>query len=1033
MKHTHHGLGWAVVLSLLFAAVPARSEVTVDSNTFGSLSARPIGPAVMGGRIAAIDAMHRDGKLTIYVGAAGGGVWKSVNGGTTFEPVFDEQTQAIGAIRIDRADPETVWVGTGESWVRNSVSVGDGIYKTTDGGDHWQHVGLADSERISKILVHPDESDTVYVCATGHLWDANEERGVYRTMDGGKTWDAVLQVDADTGCSDLAMDPQEPDILYAAMWQFRRQPWTFSSGGPGSGLYRSTDGGASWEETRDGLPAGELGRIAVAPAPSRPNVVYATVESESTAMYRSDDLGKSWRETGTTAAVEARPFYFSLLLVDPEDHDRVYKPAQNLGVSKDGGKSFDALGGGTHSDHHALWIDPLNTHHLLLGTDGGLYESADRGVNWNFRQSLPISQFYQVTYDMEMPYNVYGGLQDNGTWYGPSTSVAGVQNKHWDNIGSGDGFHALVDRSDPDIVYVEWQGGRMQRMRRSTGESKNIQPLPGADDPPYRFNWNAALALSPNRDDTVYIGSQFLLRSRNRGDRWEKISPDLTTNDPEKLQQIESGGLTPDNSTAENHCSIYRIAEAHGDENVIWVGTDDGNLQVTRDGGANWSNVVDNVPDLPANTWVTGIDASVHEAGTAFVTFDGHRTGDKATYVYRTTDFGASWASLATEDIDGYALSVRQDIVSPDLLFLGTEFGLYISLDGGQGWARFKGDLPKVGVRDMHIHPREHDLILATHGRGINIIDDISPLRQLTPSVLEASATLLAIPAAAMTIPASVQEFPGDDEFVGRNRSGDAQISYYMKKRHMFGDLKLEIYDAEGTLVSTIPGTKRRGLNRVPWSMRAKPPKVPPASSLVPELFSFLGPRVPVGSYTVKLIQGKNTHEGSIELKLDPRADYTADEIALQDRTVQRLYGMVEELTFLVDRVNDIRDQAEARAEALDGKGKLAGQLEAFAGDVEQFRKTLVATRKGGFIAGEEQLRERLTALYGAVNGYEGRPSDSQLDYMEVMQSKLDAAGGGLATLLTDNLAPLNARLSKTKLEPLAEMSREDWKAGQDR
>ncbi len=1020
-----------VVLAGSLLAIPASGEVEIDSDTFGGLQARAIGPAVMGGRIAALDAVWRDGRLTVWIGAATGGVWKSVNGGTTFKPVFDEHTQSIGALTIDRANPDTVWVGTGEAWVRNSVSVGTGIYRTTDGGDSWEHLGLEDSERIVEILVHPDDGDRVYACVTGHLWDANEQRGVYLTEDAGKTWTPVLQVDGDTGCADLALDPQEPRILYASMWQFRRQPWTFSSGGPGSGLYKSTDGGATWRKLSAGLPAGTLGRIAVAPAPSRPSVVYATVESEKTGLYRSEDLGESWSWAGTTNAVESRPFYFSLLLVDPTDHKRVYKPAGSLAVSSDAGQTWDGLAGGTHADHHALWIDPYNVHHLLLGTDGGLYESYDRGVNWNFRQSLPISQFYQVSYDMQRPYNVYGGLQDNGTWYGPTATPAGIQNKHWNNIGGGDGFHAYVDRADPDIVYVEWQGGRMERMRKSTGERKSIQPLERKGDPKYRFNWNAAMHVSPTRTDTIYAGAQFVFRSRDRGESWERISPDLTTDDPDKQRQIESGGLTVDNSTAENHCTIYRIAESPLNENLIWAGTDDGNLQITRDGGKNWTNVVGNVPGLPRNTWVTGIDPSPHAEGTAHAVFDGHRTGDKNVYVYRTRDHGATWESLATESVAGYALAIRQDPVNPELLYLGTEFGLYISPDAGAHWARFKGDLPKVGVREIQVHPREHDLILATHGRGIYVLDDVTPLRALNAEVLASKAALLPSRPAEMTIPASIQEFPGDDEFVGRNPFSGAQLSYYLKRRHLFGDLKLELYDAEGNLLSTVPGAKRRGLNRVSWSMRLKPPKVAPAASLVPQFFSFLGPRVPAGTYTVKLIQGKDSYEGTLELVPDPRGDYSAEDMALQDRTVMALYRLVERLTFLVDRINDLHDQAGARAAGLGERDRLGLRLRDLATRLDELRKSLVATRKGGFLAGEEQLRERLSSLYGAVNGYEGRPTDSQIEYLAVLESELADAERKFRALLGADLESLNAQLRRKNLEPLVELSRADWEARQ--
>ncbi len=1014
-------------LFCLFWGAASAAGPRFDSSTFGGLKARPIGPAVMGGRIAAIDAVHEDGKLRIWIGSAGGGVWLSRNGGTTFKPVFDEQTMSIGAVKVDRSDPDRVWVGTGEPWTRNSVSIGTGVYKTENGGDDWIHVGLADTERISRILIHPEEPDTVWVCATGHLWDGNEERGVFKTVDGGKNWEKVLYVDRDTGCSDLVIDPQEPDILYAAMWDFRRRPWDFRSGGPGSGVYKSLDGGATWKEIRSGLPEGDLGRIALAVAPSRPNVLYATVESEHTAMYRSEDMGETWRRTGTTDAVESRPFYFSLLVPDPTDYNRIYKPASSLAVSDDGGKTFTGLGGGVHSDLHALWIDPENPLHLLLGTDGGVYETNNRGAHWNFLNRIPVSQFYHVSVDMERPYNVYGGLQDNGTWTGPSDSVGGVQNKNWDNIGMGDGFHAYVEKGDPDLVYVEWQGGRVERMRKSTGEVKSIQPLEGKDDPKYRFNWNAALHVSPTRPNTLYVGAQFLFRSRDRGDSWEKISPDLTTNDPEKQKQLESGGLTVDNSTAENYCTLYSIAESPLDEKVIWAGTDDGNVQVTRDGGKTWANVTGNLDGVPAGTWVTYVEAGHHDPAVAYVTLDGHRTGDRTPYLYRTGDYGKSWVPLAGEGVEGYALSVREDLVDENLLFLGTEFGLYVSLDRGGRWARFKGGLPKVGVRDMVIHPRENDLVIATHGRGIYILDDITPLRDLKPEMLGEKVVLLGSRPAIQTVPSSVQEFPGDDEWVGETPEGSAWISYYMAKRHLFGDLKIELYDEEGKLITSIPGNGRRGINRVNWPMRYKMPKVAPANSLVMQVFSFMGPQVPVGAYRYKLIKGKTELEGSIETRMDPRAGYTAEGMAAQDRTVMKLYRMVENFTFLVDSLIDMQEQARAAKEALGDKDKLGERLQALDDELESLRKDLVATRKGGMLAGEEKLRERLTWLYGAVNGYEGRPGASQMAYKDVLSGQVAQAKDRFESVLGKHLDDLNRRLEKKKAPSLVRLTREDW------
>ncbi len=1005
------------------------AQAAIDASVLEGLEARAIGPAVMSGRIAAIDAVAAH-PVTIYVGAAGGGVWRSKDGGVRFEPVFDDHTQAIGAIAVDPSNPETVWVGTGESWTRNSVSVGNGVYRSDDGGDSWEFVGLSDSERIARIVVNPQDSDTVFVCATGHLWDANEERGVYRTPDRGKTWERVLYVDENTGCSDLTMDPEEPRILYAGMWQFRRRPDFFTSGGPGSALYRSTDGGDTWRELTVGLPEGDKGRIAVAVAPSRPSVLYALVEAERTAMYRSDDLGQSWTEVNASSTVSGRPFYFAYVVVDPTDFNRVYKPGGSLGTSIDGGKSFTSImstGGTYHSDLHALWVNPTNPHHLLLGTDGGLYISYDRGNHWRHVKGLPISQFYEVSVDTEWPYNVYGGLQDNGTWMGPSRSVAGIQNRDWQNIGSGDGFHAFVDPTDPDIVFVEYQGGNLLRYRKSTGEVKQIRPFPDGGEPKLRFNWNTPIHMSATQPGTMYVGSQYLLRSRDRGDTWERVSPDLTTNDPEKQRQEESGGLTIDNTSAENHTTIYTISESPLDGDVIWVGTDDGNLQVTRDGGVTWVNVVENVPGLPKATWVSHVEASRHDPGKAYVTFDGHRTGDLTTYVYRTADFGQTWSSLLTEGLEGYAHVIREDLERRDLLFVGTEFGLFLSLDGGEQWARFGGNIPQVGVRDLVIHPRDHDLIIATHGRGIYILDDLTPLRDLTSEMLDSAVVMLPSRPSVMVIPASVQDFPGDDEFVGPNPEEAASIVYYLKRRHMFGDLLVEVYDTDGNLMSSHPGGKRRGLNRVAWPMRLKSPKVPPATSLVTQMGAFMGPQVPEGTYRVRLIKGSDTYESQVTLVADPRSASSADDRALQDRTVMQLYQMLNDMTYDIESALSLRDQARERADSLGGSGGLARRLTRFADQLDEYRTALVSTSEAGRFAGEERLRERLVDLYGAVNSYEGRPTRSQLDRVEVLAAELAQARSQFAGLIEGQLDDLNSRLAREEMEPIVLLSREEW------
>lgn len=1027
----------ALLLSAALLAWPAAAaaEIDFDSATFGGLRARAIGPAVMGGRIAALAAVAQD-PLTIYVGAASGGVWKSIDAGLTFKPVFDDHPQSIGAIAIDPSDPAVVWVGTGESWTRNTVSVGDGVYKSSDGGETWEHAGLADSERIGAIRVDPTNGDVVYVCATGHLWDANEERGVYKTSDGGETWKRVLHVDADTGCADLDLDPQEPAILYAAMWQFRRSPDFFESGGPGSGLHKSSDGGETWTKLADGLPQGDLGRIAVAVAPSRPSVVYATVESADTALYRSDDVGKTWQRVNASTNVRTRPFYFSELVVDPVDHRRVYKPGFVLTYSTDGGESFTGLFGGgfslggVHPDHHALWINPANPHEMLLGTDGGLYVSQDRALHWRHVQALPISQFYHVSHDDQWPYWVYGGLQDNGSWMGPSRADDGIQNKHWEVVGTGDGFWAFADPRDSNVLYTEYQGGQLTRIDKALGEVKAIKPYPEPGQPDLRFNWNTPIHLSPNDPETIYYGSQFVHRSRDRGESWETISPDLTTNDPRRQRQKQSGGLTIDNSTAENNATIYAISESPHDAQVIWVGSDDGRLHVTRDGGAHWTDVTANVPGVPAGTWVSSVNAGAHGAATAFATFDGHRTGDMGVYVYRTDDHGASWKSLAGDGVEGYAWVIKQDPVNADLLYLGTELGLYLSLDGGGKWARFTENLPRVAVHDLVVHPSEHDVILATHGRGIYVIDDVTPLRALTAEVLEQDVTLLPSRPSVMMITSPLTNFsPG--EFVGETVSEAAAIDYYLKKRHLLGELRIEVYDQQGELITSLPTGKRRGLNRVYWPMRLPPPKLPPATNLV---FVFQGPRVLEGTYQVKLVKkdpkGETELAGEVRLVPDPRSPHSAEDRRIAQETALEIYDRLEDLTYTVDVLIALRDQARERAKALDRKGE-AERLEAFANRLEEMRGTLVSTAEAGWLSGDEQIREELGNLFGEIVGYNGRPTQSQLTRKDVLLGELAAAEKSFDDYVARELPALNAVLERRGLEPLKRQSREEWNAAQ--
>jgi photosystem II stability/assembly factor-like uncharacterized protein len=1033
----------SVIALASFTISASAQDVTLDSDTLSGLPIRPIGPAAMGGRIADITAVHEGQRLTIYIGSASGGVWKSVDSGITFKPIFDKQPSlSIGAIAVDPSNPQTVWVGTGESWVRNSVSVGTGIYRTRDGGDDWDAVGLPDSEHISRILIDPKDGNVVYACALGHLWNSNTERGVFKTTDGGKNWTKLLYRNDSTGCAEMAMDPKNSSVLYAAMWDVRREPHNFRSGGPGSGLFKSTDSGATWHELRKGLPAGDLGRIGIAVAASDHARVYAVVEAKNhTALFRSDDAGESWAEVNNSFNVSGRPFYFARLAVDPKNADRVYKPGFFLTISDDGGKSFssaisasEGFGEQVHGDHHALWINPDNPDQMLLGTDGGVYQSLDRAAHWRFLSNLPVSQFYHVSADMADPYNIYGGLQDNGTWMGPSRAIDGIANRHWRNLYFGDGFWAFPDPSDNDYAYVEYQGAMIARFRKSTGEAKDIKPLPRANEPEFRFNWNAPIHMSANHPGTIYLGGQFLFRSRDHGESWDRISPDLTTNDPARQHQELSGGLTIDNSDAEKFETIYTISESPKNGEVIWVGTDDGNVQVTRDGGKHWTNVVKNISGLPSGTWVSTIEASHFDPGIAYATFDGHATGDMKTYVYRTKDYGLTWTSLSTAELSGYAHVVREDLVNTNLLFVGTEFGLFISIDGGAHWAQFKGSLPNVAVRDIAIQPRESDLILATHGRGIYILDDLTPIRALTPEILAKDAAMLPSRPSVLVLPAGEQRADGDSEFRGRTLPEAAAIVYYQKKRHIFGDLKLEIYDSKGQLIMSLQGEKRRGLNRVQWPEREKPPKMPPAAGLVENEYTFFGPQEQEGTYTVRLTKGKETFASEVKLVPDPRSKSTPADRELQHKTVTQLYDMLAQLTYIVDATNDLRDQIKQRQAPASGgqagskmNDQLKAQLDALSQKLDDFRSTLVSVKEGGMITGEKKLREHLGELYGSVNGYSGRPTQSQIESTAVLVKKLDDAGAQFKSIATAQVQSLNTALQDNQQPPLTVTSRDDW------
>ena len=992
-------------ISITWLACISGLRGQVTEATFGDIAGRHIGPARMSGRISCLDA-EKNNPDVVWVGAAGGGVWKSINRGTTFKSVFDEYPQSVGTITIDQNHPDTVWVGTGEVWTRNSVSVGTGVYRTTDGGAKWEYMGLPGSERIGRILIDPVNPDIVWAAVLGALWGDSDERGVYKTTDGGKSWTKTLFVNASTGCADMAMDPEDRSVIYASMWDFRREAHTFRSGGPGSGLYRSTDGGTTWNRIHNGLPSGTLGRIAVAVSPVKPHWLYALVESEKSALYRSSDRGSSWEKMSDQYMMGDRPFYYSLIVPDPAEPESIYKPGTTLWVSTNGGKVFQSpsvTGGNYHSDTHALWVNPANNRFLYMGTDGGVYISEDKGNTWRFVESLPVSQFYHVSVDNASPYNVYGGLQDNGSWMGPSRKPGGITNSDWKNIGYGDGFYTYADQTEPDVVYSQYQGGRISRSSYRNGESKYIKPFPDEGVDELRFNWNTPSVFG-KKTGWLYVGAQYLFRSKDRGDSFERISPDLTTNDPSRQQQEKSGGLTIDNSTAENNTTVFTVSESPLDENIIWAGTDDGNIQLTTDGGKNWTRLNDAVPGLPAFAFISHIDADNFNKNGAWVTADAHRNGDMKPYVFYTGDLGTTWTPLATEDIKGFCHVIKQDPVNPDLVFVGTEMGLYVSTDHGKVWVRIKNKIPQTGIYDIAFQKRENDLVLATHGRGVIIIDDITPLRNLTSEVIDKEFAFLPVRPYYFPSGLGFQDFPGDAEFTGTNASSAATVAYYLKKRHVFGDMFFEIYDAEGKFLKKLPAGNRKGINIVRIATSMDPPKVPKSPNILGE--AAYGPDYPAGKYTVKLVKGTETFSTELILNDSPDWKHPEADRKLQRETLMRAYALLEELAAVDQKILDARDSLKIREAA--ARGSALKKIKGLIATCEDMHEKISATQSGeGGITGQVRLRENIGEIYGAVAGYPGKPAELQIKALDKYARQVKDFGTQIDTLLKNDIAKL--------------------------
>ena len=948
---------------------------------FGDMRARHIGPALMSGRINDLE-KHPTNSRIIYAGTAGGGVWKSNDAGTTFNPIFDQYCQSIGAVTLDPNKPDKIiYVGTGETWTRNSVSIGDGLYKSIDGGNNWEKIGFEKSERISNIIVNPNNSEEIYLGVLGALWSDSEERGVYKSIDGGISWKKILYLNESTGCADLAIDPENPMVIYASMWQHRRTAWSFESGGKNSALYKSNDGGQSWKKIHNGFPKGNLGRLAISVAPSKPNILYTVIEAEKDSekgLYRSENYGESWSQLNNDFEITVRPFYFSKIVVDPRDPDVVVKAGLYGSISRDGGKTFKNLGN-MHADIHDILFDNYDSDRMYFGTDGGVYRTWNGGVTCEITENLPLSQFYHISVDDSDPYNVYGGLQDNGSWYGPSSAIGGVRARHWKSIGPGDGFRVLK-HPKKNIIYSEMQGAEnVWRFDVDKNLIKTIQPLPEKGYPKLRFNWNTPMEISSFYPDRFYIGSQFLHKSEDMGDTWQIISPDLTTNDPTKQLQEDSGGLSADNSGAENHTTIFTVDESPLDPNIIWIGTDDGNIQLSRNGGKKWKDVTPKNKNLPKNTWVYHIESSHHNPGVAYAVFDGHTSGDMTPYAYKTNDYGKTWKNIIDKnEVTGFVRNIQEDYVNPNLLFLGTELGLYITVDGGSKWTRYTNNMPPVAVHFIDLQKKTNDLVLGTHGRGVIIIDDISPLREIDLNTLNKKLHFFESKKTVMIDKSDfIGSFGGETRFVGESSSSSAKIKYLLPKRHTFGKMTLEIKDFQGKFITSLSPGKSKGINIVDWGFTIRQPKVAKGKTL--SRGGFTSPRVKEGIYSVIIKKGKDVFENKIELKYDSITGLSKVEREKKHAITMKLYDMTQELAYLVYKLDIIISQLPLKSKVLKS--------------LQELKETLVITKGDNYVGSvESQLREKMADLYSKVAESWDVPSNSELKNYEIIKKRFEEA-----------------------------------------
>lgn len=1019
---------YILLLLLVLSPMVIQAQAPSSSQAIKKMQWRAVGPANMGGRVTDIVGVPGDAS-TFYFAGADGGVFKTTNGGVTFEAQFtDQKSYSVGALALAPSNTEVVWLGSGEGDPRNSVGYGHGVYRSVDGGKTWNHLGLEKTERIKRIVVDPNDPDVACVCALGREWGPNAERGVFLTRDAGKNWEKVLYIDENTGCSDVAMEWSNPKVLYAGMWTFRRKPWRFDDGGGNSGVYRSLDGGKTWGKIMKGLPNKPMARMGLSVAQSQPNIVYLITEFKdlSGTLFRSEDRGSNWKMINADPNLNFRPFYYSDVRVDPSNPDHLYTLSGRLSKSTDGGRTFKFIAGEVHGDHQALWIDPANGKHVLSGSDGGYQVSYDAGETWDIINNVELSQFYQMFVDNKDPYNLYGGLQDNGTWVGPSNSLieAGIMKRHWTQLAGGDGYYAVPIPGQEHEVYSNLQGGVIFHVDTRLGNVRNIHPYPkitgsagdAIDTHKYRFNWDSPIHVSPNDPNTVYTGGNVIFRSRDKGYNWEEISPDLTTNDKSK-QKSSGGEIYQDNTAAEFHCTVLTIAESPKAKDVIWAGTDDGNVQVTRDAGKTWTNVKVNIKGLPAFAWVGKIHASEHDAGTAFVAVDQHRMDDFRPYAFMTTDYGKTWTTISTGlPQDDYVKVVRQDPHNANLLFAGMEHGIFVSWDKGKSWTKLNNNLPPVSVRDLRVQARERDLVIGTHGRGAWIMDDIRPLEEMSEATAK-PMHLFPVRTATLWHYAEQIENLGDRTYRAKNPTYGAYINFYVQKDPK--EVELTIINNAGAVVRTLKDTTiRAGVNRMIWDLRSKEAtrlNNPPRGGWGSGVFN---PLVAPGAYVAKLTIDGQSLETPIAVRADPRSNLSEQDYKLKAEAMSRMNDLLSQTHELINNSESALKQLKELKERVKGGAEM-GTDQSVNGDIDKAIQKLTeyldeTLRRPPPNMGYRQrprLREEISSLMRAVDGATARPSTQQGNRaVELGQETRDAALT-LERIMSDDISKINDKL----------------------